>query len=240
MSSHSWVDHPIFALFLIIPIIEWRWMWPRFLEGLDAEFPGVRGAYYRVLIMAKWAPAMGLLLFWAVAERPWRLIYFASSALEFVWIGAAILVAIVAITVVLRAANSGSVARADWLRNRIAFAEPLLPHTLAERHLYWALSVTSGASEEILFRGFLPWYLSVWIGPLPAFAVAALIYGFEHIYMGYAEIPKSAAMGLLLGAVVYYTRSLWPAMILHTAIDLIFGELGFKLMGSRTETPSYI
>jgi hypothetical protein len=29
-------------------------------------------------------------------------------------------------------------------------------------------------------------------------------------------------------------------MILHTAIDLAFGEMGFRLMGSKTETPSYI
>ena len=240
MSSRSVVDHALFLLFLVIPVIEWRWMWPRFLEGLATEFPGVRGAHYRVLIVAKWAPSMGLILFWSVAQRPWRLLYFADRPMELIWIGAALVVAIGGLAIALRLTFAATPERADWLRRRIEFAEPLLPHTLAERHLYWALSVTSGASEEILYRGFLPWYLSVWIGPLPAFVVAAVVYGFEHIYMGYAEVPKSALMGMLLGAVVWYTGSLWPAMILHTAIDLAFGEMGFRLMGSKTETPSYI
>jgi membrane protease YdiL (CAAX protease family) len=240
MSSHSVVDHALFLMFFVVPVIEWRWMWPRFLDGLATEFPGVRGAHYRVLIVAKWAPPMGLILFWAVAPRPWRLLYLSGGPMELVWIGASLVVAIGGMALALRVTSAAKPERANWLRHKIAFAEPLLPHTLQERQFYWALAVTSAASGEILYRGFLPFYFSVWIGPLPAFALAAVLYGFEHIYMGYAEVPKSAAVGLALGAVVWYTGSLWPAIILHTAIDLTFGEMGFKLVGSKTVTPSYI
>ena len=40
--THEIFDHVLFALLLIVPLIEWRWNWPRYLARLAAGVPNVR------------------------------------------------------------------------------------------------------------------------------------------------------------------------------------------------------
>ena len=95
------------------------------------------------------------------------------------------------------------------------------------------VALTAGACEEIFFRGFLMWYLGAWMGPLMAVLVSSAIFGLGHIYLGWAQAPKTALVGLLLAFVALASASLWPAMLLHALFDWNSGELGYRVLKDK-------
>jgi membrane protease YdiL (CAAX protease family) len=105
-----------------------------------------------------------------------------------------------------------------------ALLERLIPRTPAEKAWYVALSVTAGATEEIVFRGFLLFALLEATGST---ALAVLLangaFGVVHAYQQPAGAARAAALGAILTAPVLATGSLLPAMTAHAMLDLITG-----------------
>ena len=60
--------------------------------------------------------------------------------------------------------------------------ELMLPHSRAELALFFKLSITAGICEELLYRGYLIWYLSHWLSIYPAAALASLLFGIARGY----------------------------------------------------------
>ena len=60
---HTLFDHVLFALLLLIPLIEWKWSWPRHLARLAAEPARARISFYRKIIFGEWVPTIALLAF---------------------------------------------------------------------------------------------------------------------------------------------------------------------------------
>jgi len=225
------LDHVFAALLVVGPLIEWRWGWPRFLARLSAGVPGVRLRFYVATLLAEWLPALALLVFWDWKLRSWSALHFAGGS---PWRTALTLVAIVVLIVLQtlqRRAILASTKRIERIRRMLAFVEPLVPHTGAERRVFWAVSVTAGVCEEIFYRGFLTWYLSLWMPLVAAVLLSALLFGFGHIYLGRRQVPQTALVGLLLSLVVLFSGSLWPAVLLHASIDWNSGELGYRVLG---------
>jgi uncharacterized protein len=232
MARHTFIDHLFFALLLLIPLVEWKWSWPRYLARLESGRPHARLHYYRNLIIGEWIPTAILLAYWVAAGRNLTSLRL-SGAIELnLGLGLAYVVLLIGLLVwqrrmLLRRADSRA-----RMRKVLKYASLLLPHSQSERRLFWAVSATAGACEEIFYRGFLTWYLSGWMGPVPAVLLASLIFGVGHVYLGIAQVPKTGLVGLILAVVVSFTGSLWPAIVLHAAMDWNSGELGFNLMGN--------
>lgn len=89
-----------------------------------------------------------------------------------------------------------------------------------------AVSVAAPIGEEITFRGFLYKTIELRFGARIAIAVTALGWAMLHIQYGIVSIASIFAIGLFLGAVRYYSRSLILTMILHGLWN------GLALMGS--------
>jgi uncharacterized protein len=230
-------DHVLFALLLLAPLIEWRWSWPRFLRSLAAGVPDARLRHYRNLVLGEWLPAICLLVVWAMRRRPWSNLWLTEPSQWRMAIGLVCAVAIAALLVAQRFAILKRPESHEKVRAALKYAEPLLPHTLAERKLFWLVSLTAGVCEEIFYRGFLTWYLAAWIGLVPAVFLSAILFGFGHIYLGLAHVPRTALVGLLMAGIALGSASLWPAMLLHAAIDWNSGEMGFRFLGAA-ESPS--
>lgn len=239
MIYHTFIDHLFFALLLLIPLVEWKWSWPRYLARLARDAENARFAYYRNLIAGEWIPTICLLAFWAFRNRPWSALRLAADSPLPLGLGLAYVLVLIALLVWQRRALLARPDRRARVRKALKHGEPLLPHTARERRIFWVVSATAGFCEEIFYRGFLTWYLSVWMGPVAAVIVASLIFGAGHVYLGVAQVPKTAFIGLILAIVVSLTGSLWPAMLLHAAVDWNSGEMGFKLlsMDSTSELP---
>lgn len=111
----------------------------------------------------------------------------------------------------------------------------LLPRTGRERAAFFGLSLSAGACEELVFRGFLITVLSTATGSLTmALLVSSLAFGITHAYQEPAGAARATLLGLLLAAPVVATGSLLGAALAHAAIDVIGGFwLGPRLTRER-------
>jgi membrane protease YdiL (CAAX protease family) len=238
-AAHGIFDDIFFALLLAIPLIEWKRTWPRYLARLKTGAPGVRRGFYRTLIAEEWIASACLLGWWALRARPWSRLLLAGTATPLSmgippplrpWAGLALVVLLAGFLILQKKAILARPEAMERIRPKLAYAEPLLPHTAEERRLFWLVSLTAGACEEIFFRGFLIWYLMAWMGPLMAVLLSSALFGAGHIYMGWAQAPKTALLGLILAFIALGSASLLPAMLLHAALDWNSGELGYRVL----------
>jgi membrane protease YdiL (CAAX protease family) len=115
-------------------------------------------------------------------------------------------------------------ASAGELPAHVAKAGRILPRDNVERASFLTVALTAGICEEILYRGWLPWVIAGWTGSATlGFIVAALVFGAGHAYQGRNGVLLTALLGLFLGSVVEWTRSLLPGQLLHIAVDLVNG-----------------
>ena len=100
----------------------------------------------------------------------------------------------------------------------------IMPATPGEKGLFAVLALAAGAGEEIVFRGFLTAFLIPWFGSslLAALPVSAA-FGMLHGYQGPHGMARAGITGLVLALGVAWTGSLWPAILAHTALNLLFG-----------------
>ena len=238
-SAHGIIDYIFFALLVAIPLIERKWTWPRYLARLKTGAPGVRRGFYRALIAEEWIATAFLMGWWAARTRPWSWLLLAGTATPLkmgippplrLWAGLAFAALLAGVLILQKKAILARPETMKRIRPTLAYAEPLLPHTEEERRLFWFVSFTAGACEEIFFRGFLIWFLAAWMGPLPAVLLSSALFGVGHIYMGWAQAPKTALVGLILAFVAFGSASLVPAMLLHAALDWNSGELGYGVL----------
>jgi uncharacterized protein len=98
----------------------------------------------------------------------------------------------------------------------------LLPDSHQERSWWAAVSVGAGISEELVFRGFLLYYLSAY---LPHFnlaervLLASLSFGLAHIYQGWKGALGTGFLGLILAELYLLTGSLLLPVVLHAVVD---------------------
>lgn len=100
-----------------------------------------------------------------------------------------------------------------------------LPRSKQELTWFLHLSVAAGVCEEILFRGFLLWYLLHFSAPV-AIVLSSIAFGFAHSYQGWQGILRTGLMGLILALAYVFTGSLWVPIFFHIAADIYSGTLG--------------
>lgn len=89
--------------------------------------------------------------------------------------------------------------------------------------LGWAalLALSSGVSEELFFRLFLPLAVAAAAGSgVVGFAVATLLFGLAHRYQGWSGMVATSGAGLLLAAIYLASGSIWVAAALHAILNL--------------------
>jgi membrane protease YdiL (CAAX protease family) len=107
----------------------------------------------------------------------------------------------------------------------------LMPRTGEEKRVFALLSFAAGVGEEIAYRGYAIPMLAPLIGVGGAAALTSLVFGALHGYQGWLGTVRTAAMGGFLAWGFLASGSLWPAILAHTAIDLLAGiVLGEKLL----------
>jgi len=100
-----------------------------------------------------------------------------------------------------------------------------------------------GVFEETLFRGILFRFLEEGFGSWVALTITALFFGLSHLSNPHATVWSAIAIaleaGVSLGAVYMATRSLWFAMGLHTAWNVLQGAIfGIAVSGAGASTDS--
>jgi uncharacterized protein len=118
-----------------------------------------------------------------------------------------------------------------------ALAERILPQSTVELLPYLALAITAGLCEEFLYRGFAMAVL-VHVG-LQAWAVVLLssvLFGLAHSYQGRGGIVMTLLIGTILGTSRIAYDSLVPAILWHSAVDVVAGTAGPRYLTRRLAT----
>jgi membrane protease YdiL (CAAX protease family) len=119
----------------------------------------------------------------------------------------------------LWATRDAAARRQMWVRR-------VLP-TAAELPEWIVLTCVASMTEEIAYRGFLFGVVatanqSLWLGAL----ASAVAFGVAHFPQGTRGMIGIAAIALVLQALVWFTGSLIPAMIVHAAANTLAGIRG--------------
>jgi membrane protease YdiL (CAAX protease family) len=228
------LEFALIALFAVVwPLYTWRIEYPRLLRDLERGDLGARLRAYRRTMAQQWTFAAAALVLWFLPGRPAAGIGLGLPHPLRAVIGLALAVALI----VLLAAQRKTVGRRPELLERVRLqlgtATSLVPHTLEERRTWVALSTTAGVCEEILFRGFLVAWLTPLLGVPLAFGGSALLFAGAHTYLGRTGAIRAGIAGLVMGGLYALTGSLWVPMLLHAAVDIHSGSLGFEAMRAR-------
>jgi len=198
----------------------------------------VRGSLYRQALLIQWGLVALVAAIWIARGRTAdSLGLVISRSPQFLGMTAVTVIAIVLLMVQnRRGQNDPEVLGA--VMKKLVHVERMLPRTPAELGMFKALSLTAGFCEELLYRGFLMWYVTHWLPLVPGLLVVALLFGFGHSYQGVRGVVTTALVGVLLGLVYLVAGSLLPAMLLHAAGDLHSGTLAYAALRweGRSET----
>jgi membrane protease YdiL (CAAX protease family) len=95
-----------------------------------------------------------------------------------------------------------------------------LPVTGAEKGLWLLLCLTVGFCEEIVYRGYcLTRLIAATRSPTAAWLIQGALYGSLHFAFGPVWMGFTVGVGLFLGWLVLWRKSLWPAIIVHVLAD---------------------
>jgi membrane protease YdiL (CAAX protease family) len=228
------------ALYLLVaePLLG-RHAHRRLLAALDVGEPDARRRFYLQWVWQGWALLLATLLVtlgaagWTPAQlglQPphWPAGWSADGATGSLLAGFAGGVALAAVggialgLVVARRHKGAAAPRTP----RVAGGDRLLrmlPHSHAERRGFIALAFTAGITEEVIWRGFGLGLLSALLPHAPAalpIVLAALAFGWAHLYQGWSGVLATAFIGGLLAWLYWATGSLLPPMLLHVLVDL--------------------
>jgi len=156
---------------------------------------------------------LALLLALAAGVRPW---------LELIPRVSTVPLALAATTVLVAALAPAALRRPPWFRAIEALVRPLVA-TLFRRHRVvgvLAVSALAGLGEEMLMRGVLQAWLAQGMGPAPAVAIAAVVFGLAH-YLSHVYFLLATAMGLYLGALYHATGDLALVSLVHALYDAV-------------------
>jgi membrane protease YdiL (CAAX protease family) len=224
-------DH-LLVLALASAVLLWCWRFPRLVRADAAGTPGGRLRYYLVEIGPLWALAAGVVALWIATRRPWGALLLGGSAPWRLALGWALAGAYVWLTFSQRRKVLARPERLARLISALDSVRPLLPRTRGERSGFAALSITAGICEELLFRGFLLWYATVWTGPVGGFLISSMLFGIMHVYLGVEQVPRTAFAGICFYVIAMTAGSLLPAMVCHAITDLVSGDLGYRALAT--------
>jgi len=135
---------------------------------------------------------------------------------------AIILVLLTALPTLL--ARRGGTFRVDFER-QIGQLRGLLPQSPGDRAWFAVAGVCAGVCEEILYRGFLLYYLHVFpwhLDMATSIAAGCAVYGIVHLYQGWSGVLQNVLLALGLCVLFRSTRSLVLPIVLHVLISFRF------------------
>lgn len=107
-------------------------------------------------------------------------------------------------------------------------AAPKIPFDLSKFHLattiglLLSVALTAGIAEEVALRGYLQKPLEDSYGIVPAVTLTGIAFWLVHAdKVSLSHLPFHLLASILLGLLVYFTKSLLPAIICHTLGDAL-------------------
>lgn len=226
----EFVDHIfILLLFVIQPIyglFESRQQDAQARAGKPLD----RVRFYQETAVLEWAFLAVLLAAWFVLGRPISELGFVTPEGAGFWGGAATLVALTGYLLYTwrwtkRATATEKASQMESIGKTIRY----LPHTVRELRHFVGVSVTAGIVEEIVYRGFVLWYLSLHMPLWAAVILSSVAFGLAHSYQGAGGALRCGLLGLAFALFYVVTGSIWLPIVAHIILDALQGAALLEL-----------
>ncbi|HEY4940952.1 MAG TPA: CPBP family intramembrane glutamic endopeptidase [Rhizomicrobium sp.] len=109
----------------------------------------------------------------------------------------------------------------------------ILPRTSAEYVVFLFVALSAGIWEELLYRGFLIWFLGAYLGVVPAVILSTAVFGLGHVYQGWGGVLRGGGLGLLFAIGYVASGSLWWLIALHALVDIFGGTMAWRVSTLR-------
>ncbi len=217
-------DH-VFALltFLVLPGYS-TYAIGTVLEKIRQEGEPVRIWAYKQTILTWLTLTVLLLAMWSLLGRDWAAIGFRFPDLGPLVVGLGFSALFLAIILTPLRKLSMSDMPIEEFEQQLGKVAILLPRSRKEGAWFQRLSVNAGITEEIIFRGYLIWYLQHFLPLLWSAVIAALLFGLGHLYQGARQLPGLLLVSAVAVALYVYTESLLVPMLLHIVLDALQGR----------------
>jgi len=105
-----------------------------------------------------------------------------------------------------------------------------MPSNDRELRNFYAVSVTAGIVEEILYRGYLLWLFGLFMPVWVAAVVSSAVFGLGHSYQGLNGGIRTGLVGLALALLYVGSGSIWLPIVAHAIFDILQGATVRELL----------
>ena len=232
-------DH-LFALILLVGLAVWSAWNARNVARLArriAADPNARTNEYLWTMAMEWGLTLALLAWWQWAARPLPALGVVLPEGTGAWWTGLVCLAGIFFYVQQARTVAASPDAQESLRKELA-SQPnvrmILPRTVREARVCTGVAITAGVCEEVLYRGYLLWYLqSLGLGR-GAVVVAIVAFGLAHAYQGIRGSVASGVMGAVFMGLYLLTGSLVAPIVLHATVDFANFLMAYRFL-QRTE-----
>ena len=210
-------------VFVVFPLYS-RFTIAGVIETLRKEGEKARIAAYQKVI-GTWlfftAIVIGL---WVFTGRPWAAIGLTPGDAIRTGIALVAAIAVVALIVLPIRYIANTPARHNELPKQLGDVAEFMPQSIREEGWFRLVSLNAGITEELVFRGYLLWFLQHFLSTGWAAGVAILAFGLAHWYQGARQLPGILLVSAVAVMLYLYTGSLLVPVLFHVVLDALQGH----------------
>jgi len=225
------VDHLLFLVIALVYPVSSYLSYLRLLRRIEAGAKVDRKQLYDATLIGHWALFAVTMAFWLTMGRDWGALGFGRGIDGYFPAGIVLCAAAIVLLIAqYRQVSAASDEELRTFRGQLGSVDILVPRNGNELNRFYGVSLTAGIVEETLWRGFLIWYLGQFMPLWLAASLSAVGFGVAHAYQGIDNLPRITLVGAVFTAIYLLTGSLWLPMVLHAAVDVIQGRLGYEVI----------
>lgn len=233
------LDHSFVFIFAIVFPIAGFLGFRRLLRRADAGESVNRSQLYRNTSIGHWTLFLMCMALWAGEARPWTALGFALQLdLQFALAAILTVLGIAVLLMQSRQVRAATQEEINGIKERFGRLSIIMPRNGNELASFYGLSITAGIVEEILWRGFLIWYLGQFMPLWAAAVVSTLGFAMAHAYQGLSHLPQITAVGAAFAGLYLLAGSIWLPIILHAAVDILQGRLAYDVIRGQAASAS--
>jgi len=232
------VDHLfILLLFVVQPI--YGYFEARREDARErAGLPFNRSRFYLLTALVEWGFLAALVAAWLFYDRSVADLGVLPAGGAGFW-GGAVVVALCTGLLLFSWRNARQASNAEKTRQIEALGKLVryVPHTSGELRGFVGVSITAGIVEEIVYRGFVFWYLGQFMPIWAAVIVSSVAFGLAHSYQGASGALRCGLIGLAFGILYVLTGSIWLPIVGHILLDALQGGALLEILRKREDAP---
>ncbi len=215
------VDHIFILLLFVVQPIYGAYSFRRYIARVEAGEPANRPRAYIETSVLEWAFLAALAVAWFTFNRPVAELGFVAPGGVGFWSGTALLALVIGYMLYAwKAAKHMSDDEKTKELKSLGKLVHMLPRTPRDLRHFIGLSITAGIVEEIVYRGFVLWYLGLFMPLWAAVVVSSVAFGLGHSYQGASGGLRCGLIGLVFAVFYIVTGSIWLPIIGHAILDI--------------------